>query len=584
MPYISQPSVLSRQITSPFSKFKNPLPQTLSHLQSSKSMNEFKQIQAQAIRTGEIMNTFIASKMLEFCAVSAANMDYALRISDTVDRPNAYTWTTMIRGFVVARNPERAIEFFEQMRLIGVEPNRFTFLFVLKAFSLVPNSREGRIVHGKIFKNGLLSDEFLRNALIHVYFKCGEFESARHLFDEISTNNAVIWNTVIVGCFACGDIKNARKLFDEMPQRNVASWNAAISGYSRWGHVDVARSLFDEMPERDLLSWSAMIAGYSQSAWAMEAVVLFQEMLVAGVRPDSVTLVSVLQACSQIGALDIGQWLHAYVDRNKLRHDVVLGTSLVDMYAKCGCIDIALQVFRGMLRKNVLSWNAMLCGLAMHGHGDHVTELFTRMELAHVWPNDITFVAVLSACSHIGSVDEGRRQFIRMCKEFNIIPKIEHYGCMVDLLGRAGLIDEAKELIRSMPMEPNIVIWGALLSACRAHGDISAGEHVMKHLLKLAPGDGGCYVLLSNICATGNRWDLVSKMRKLMRDMGVERIPGCSSIEVNGVVHEFLVDDKAHPNWKETFEALDRLSSHLEDEGYVPNRSLISYDMDEKLA
>ncbi|OVA14867.1 Pentatricopeptide repeat [Macleaya cordata] len=475
----------------------------------------------------------------------------------------------MIRGFVLIKNPEKAIEFYDLMRSLDVKPTKFTFVFVLKAYSLIPSFQEGKLVHGKLVKFGFCNDVYLRNGLIHMYSKCGDIRSAHLLFDEMPERNVVNWNTMIVACFDCGDIEGGRKLFDEMPERNVESWNAIISGYSKWDFVDVARSLFDMMPEKDLFSWSGMISSYVRSRRAKEALELFEDMMQnSGVKPDSVTMVSVLSACSQIGALEMGRWIHAYVGRNKLKYDVFLGTSLIDMYANCGCINIALEMFNSMPCRNIFSWNAILCGLALNGLGSNALELFERMNLEHVKPNDVTFVGVLCACCHIGSVNEGRRQFNRMVTEFGIAPKIEHFGCMVDILGRAGLIDEAKELVQNMPMDPNIVVLGALLSACRIHGVKDVGEEVLKQLHKLEPGDGGCYVLLSNINAADNRWDEVMKTRKMMRDMGVEKkIPGCSSIEVNSVVHQFLADDKLHPNWREVYEAIDRLSTHLEVEG-----------------
>ncbi|XP_043710578.1 pentatricopeptide repeat-containing protein At5g66520-like [Telopea speciosissima] len=545
-------------------------------------MKDFKPIHAHILRSGQILDSFVASKMLEFCAVSARNMGYALHMFNNIELRDAYMWTTMIRGFVKVRMPEKAIEFYYLMRSQGVEPNKFTFIFALKAYSSIPNYQEAKILHGKLLKLGFYFDEFIRNALIHLYSKCGDNMAASYLFDEIPTDNVVIWNTMISACFASDDIENAQKLFDEMPNKNVESWNAVISGYSKRGHIDVARSLFDVMPDRDLVSWSVIISSYVQSRSAAVALNLFKDMQLSGVRPDSVTMASVLSACAQVGALDMGRWIHAYVGKNKLRHDVFLGTSLVDMYAKCGCIDTALQVFNSMPQRNVCSWNAMLGGLAMHGHGADTLALFRQMEITHVTPNDVTFVGVLSACSHIGLVDEGHRQFDRMEEEFNITPKIEHYGCMVDILGRAGLIDEAKILIENMPMEPNVVVWGALLTACKIHGDSAVGEEVIRGLKKMALGDGGCYVLLSNIYAAGNQWGEVEKMRKMMRNIGTEeKVPGCSSIEVSSVVHEFFVNDKSHPHCREVYEVASRISKHLEVEGYVPNPSLVLYNIDE---
>ncbi|KAF9605727.1 hypothetical protein IFM89_018123 [Coptis chinensis] len=470
------------------------------------------------------------------------------------------------------------------MVLHGIEPNKFTFIFLLKAYSLIPigYKEEGKVVHGKVFKFGYYFDSFVRNGLMNFYSKCGDVKLAYRVFEELRSENVVNWNTMVGGFMSCGEIEKGRKLFDEMPERNVESWNVVISGYCKSGFVDVGRLLFDRMSKRDLFSWSAMISGYVQSRRGSEGIELFKEMQNDGIRPDGVILSSVLSACGQIGALDMGRWIYAYAGRNKVKYDVFLGTSLVDMYAKCGCIDEALRVFDSMVNKNVCTWNAIICGLAMHGYGGKVLELYKQMESANVAPNDVTFVGVLCACCHIGLVDEGRRQFNRMKKEFGIIPKIEHYGCMVDILGRTGLIHEAKDLIRSMPMDPNIVVLGAFLSACKLHGFTTVGDDVMRHLQNLAPEDGGCYVLLSNIYADVNQWDKVVEMRKMMKGMRVEKkIPGCSFIEVNSVVHEFLVDDKLHPNWRELCVIIDRLSTHLEFEGYVPNPSLVLYNIAE---
>lgn len=480
----------------------------------------------------------------------------------------------MIRGFLKAKNPEKALEFYGLMRLRGVESNKFTFLFVLKAYGLRPNYRGGRIVHGKLVKGGLCSDSFTRNALIHMYLKCGSIDDAHLLFDETPYQNVVTCNTMMMGCFGCGDTERARRMFDEMPERDIGSWNVVVGGYAKLGHVDIARSLFDSMPERDLVSWGSMISAYVQNGRAAEALELFKEMMLAGVTPDNIIITSILSACAQTGSLDMGEWIHAYMKKNKLRHDIFLDTALVDMYGKCGSINTAFEVFNAMPKKNLCSWNAMLSGLAIHGHGFAALELFKQMESSGVEPNDITFVAVLSACSHIGSVEDGWNKFNQMEKIFNVTPKVEHYGCMVDILCRQGLINEAQELIRTMPMEPNVVIWGALINACKVYGYTDIGEDVKEYIQKLVSEDGGCYVLLSNIFAAKNQWSEVEKMRKIMKEMGIEKkIPGYSSIELENVVHEFFAEDRLHSKWSEISAVMERLNTHLEVECYEVNIS-----------
>ncbi|KAF5746734.1 pentatricopeptide repeat-containing protein [Tripterygium wilfordii] len=551
-------------------------------LQSCKTVKSLEQIHAHLITTSQIKDTFTVIKLLESYAVSARNISIAYRVFNGIDRPDSYAWTTMIRGFLEAKDPGKAIEFYGAMRSRGVELNRFTFLFILKAYGLRTSLKEGRVIHEKIVKVGFCADMFIHNALINMYAKCGDIEAAYRVFVEMPSTSVVVWNTLITGFFNCSNIDGGRMLFDQMPERNVESWNVVIGGYCKLGHVDSARSLFDIMPKRDLVSWGSMISGYVHNGRAMEALQLFQEMLSASFSPDNVTFTTVLSACAQIGALDMGRWIHANLKSNKLMNDVFLATSLVDMYAKCGCIDIASELFHSMSCKNLCSWNAMLSGLAMHGYGFAALELFKEMESTCVAPNDVTFVAVLAACSHIGSVDEGRKQFNGMRNKYNLTPKIEHYGCMIDIFSRAGLIKEAKELIQDMPMEPNVIIWGALLNACRIYGYDDIGDDVVECLQKLASEDGGCYILLSNIYAAKNRWSEVEKIRKLMRELRPEKnIPGFSSIEVNGLVHEFFVEDRLNSNGREINQVVERLGTHLEAVGYVPNPLLFLCNVDQ---
>ncbi|KAL2941019.1 hypothetical protein RDABS01_029369 [Bienertia sinuspersici] len=529
------------------------------------------QIHSHLIITGQIKDTFLATKLVESIAVSARNVIYAHQIFHQIESPNSYSWTTIIRGYCDAKKPEKAIQIYRVMRSKGVEENRFTFLFVLKAYAMKLRHTEGKLIHVKVLKMGFDCDAFINNALLNLYSKCQDIRSARKLFDEMPVSNVVNCNTLISACFNSGDLENARKLFDEMPDRNVDSWNAVIAGYCKLGHADVARTLFDEMEQRDLVSWASMISGYIQCGFTAKALELFKEMQILGIKPDIMTITSALSACAQIGALDMGKWIHAHVIRHKLATDIHLGTALVDMYAKCGSIGVAMQLFRSMEYKNVCTWNAVLSGLSNHGHGLSALELFREMENLGVVPNDATFVAVLSACSHVGAIEEGRRQLNRMEPEFKLTPKIEHYGCMVDILGRGGLVKEAKDLIRNMPMKPNIVILGAFLNACRIHGYMDVDDdNLMRHLCHLTSEDGGACVLLSNIFAANSEWGSVEGLRKKIKESIPEKkTAGCSSIEVNSVVHEFFVEDRLHPKWVEINDVIMGLKHHSQSEDHL---------------
>lgn len=324
---------------------------------------------------------------------------------------------------------------------------------------------------------------------------------------------------------------------------NLVAGNALLDMYLKCESLFEAKQIFDELPERDIVSWTSFISGLVQCKQPEQAFYMFASMQASGVLPDNVTLSSVLSACASLGSLCSGKWVHEYINRNGIKWDVHLGTALVDMYAKCGCLDVALNTFCEMPFKNVSSWNAVIGALAMHGHGRGALGYFEQMVGIGMNPNEVTFLAILSACSHSGLVEEGRYLFNLMTTSYNLLPWIEHYGCMVDLLGRTGLLDEAYKLIQSMPMRPDVHIWGALLGACKARGNPDLLQEILSHLLELEPQDTGVYVLLSNLYAAKGRWADVTRVRKLMRQKGVKKETGISIVEVDGEAHKFVVGE-----------------------------------------
>lgn len=350
---------------------------------------------------------------------------------------------------------------------------------------------------------------------------------------------------------------------------NSVVGNALMDMYVKCECLEAAKRVFDEIPQRDIMSWTSMISGLVRCKRPKEALELFRIMQVSGVEPDKVVLATVLSACASLGALDYGRWVHEYIERRGIESDAHIGTAMVDMYAKCGCLDTALQTFHGMHNKNVYSWNALLGGLAMHGRGEEALDHFTQMVKAGMRPNEVTFLAVFSACCHSGLVEEGRRYFDDMTGVYNLAPKIEHYGCMVDLLGRAGLLREALDLVRAMPMQPDVLIWGAMLSACKAHGDVKLSRQILGNLLELRSHDSGVYVLLSNIFATNDRWEDATRLRRLMKAKGIRKAPGSSVVEVNGQTHEFLAGDSDHSQHGEIYVVLDILMKAVHLEGYA---------------
>nr|UPT49104.1 pentatricopeptide repeat protein AaPPR191 [Agave angustifolia] len=377
------------------------------------------------------------------------------------------------------------------------------------------------------------------------------------------------------------DVRSARAVFDAMPERRLVTSTAMITCYAKTGDLESARKMFDEMGERDCVCWNTMIDGYTQHGRPEEALALFRSMLESDARTNEVTVITVLSAVAQLGSLESGKWVHSYIENNKIRFNAQVGTALVDMYSKCGSLKDACLVFDRIRDKDIVAWNSMIAGYAMHGHSREALELFSRLRSTGLRPTDITFIAVLNACSHAGLVGEGREFFSLMEKDYGIEPKIEHYGCMVDLLGRAGLVEEAYELVQSMRIKPDSVLWGSLMGACRLHKKMALAEKIADYLVNSGQANSGTYVLLSNIYAALGNWKEVNRVRSLMKESGVQKEPGCSSIEVDHKVHEFVVSDLSHPKSKEIYSMLDELNELLRARGYVPQTELVLHDLDE---
>lgn len=381
---------------------------------------------------------------------------------------------------------------------------------------------------------------------------------------------------------AVGDVGAARAAFGEIAIPDVVCVTAMVGALAALRDVNAARDLFDGMPQRDHVAWNAMIAGYVRVGRSREALRLFDEMQKAGAAVGEATLVSVLTACAQMGALERGKWVHSYVRSRGMRVSVTLGTALVDMYSKCGAVAAAMEVFESMSERNVYAWTSAVSGLAMNGMGKECLALFKRMEGAGVEPNGVTFVAVLRGCSMAGLVDEGRACFDSMEDKHGVEPWLEHYGCMVDLYGRAGHLDDAVDFIDAMTTEPHEGVWGALLNASRIHNNVELGKYAMDKLTAIESKNDAAHVLLSNIYAESQNWKGVSTVRGMMKAKGVKKVPGCSAIEVNGKVHEFFVGAKSHPRYEEIEMMLAEMSQRLRIQGYVANTKEVLFDIEEE--
>ncbi|PWA98258.1 pentatricopeptide repeat (PPR-like) superfamily protein [Artemisia annua] len=503
---------------------------------------ELHQTHAHLIKTGLIHHPFTAGHLIS--AAVKLSLTYPHTIFTHLQNPNAFSYNTLIRGYATSPSPMTSLTLFKDMLVDdNVVPDNYTYTFVLKACGNVGCVGFGEQVYGHVVKTGLDGDLYICNTLVHFYAKNGEFGIARKVLDEMCVKDVVSWNAVLSVYCEMGMMEDARVFFGEMGVRNVESWNFMVSGYVKGGRVDEARRVFDEMGVKDVVSWNVMITGYARNGEFGEVFRLFEDMRKDEVVPDDYTFVNVLSCCASVSGLSQGEWIHAYIDKNGVEVGGFLATALVDMYSKCGCLEKALEVFRKTSRKDISIWNSMIAGLGLHGYGKRAIEIFYELIDDGIKPNEVTFVSVLSACSRSGLLDEGYKMFELMVHTYNIKPTIEHYGCMVDLLGRFGLLDEAEGLAKEVPFKEAQVVWESLLGACRSHNDVEMAERVTKKLLELDPQDSAGYVQLSNVHASEGRFNDATELRKKMRAQGVSKDPGCSMIEVNGVVHEFLAGE-----------------------------------------
>ncbi|XP_057820377.2 pentatricopeptide repeat-containing protein At3g12770 [Cryptomeria japonica] len=584
------------------------------------------------LRQGKCIHDYIIRKGFELDVnlgnslvamyIRCGSIENGRRVFDKMTVKDVITWSTLIAGYSQSENGSESMKLYSQMQLANIRPDSFTMVSVLQTCTHVRALLEGEIMHCYVIKSGFESDVYIGNSLIDMYSKCGRVNLAHLLFEKMSERNVVSWNSMLAGYVQNENAREAFTVFYQMQQIDATSdsctmviiiqacahlralhqgkcvhgyivkanldldafvQNSLIDMYAKCGNVDSARQLFDRMSNRNTISWTAMIGGYSHSGLPSEAMALFRQMQIVAVKPNTVTMVNVLLSSTRFAALHQGKQIHGYIIKSGFHSDVGVGTALIDTYANCGSVEIARQLFDQMPERNVVSWSTMIAGYGMHGLGEEAIMLFRQMQLAGEMPNHITFVSLLSACSHAGLVEQGWKYFNSMTQNYSIVPKVEHYACMVDLLGRAGHLNEAWDFIRAMPLEPSASVWGALLGACRIHSNIHLGHCVAEHLLDLEPDNAGCYILLSNIYAAAGRWDDVAKMRLMMKERGLKKTPGYSLIEVSNSVQAFLVGDRSHPQSGKIYKMLDTLTVQMEEAGYVPDTNFVLHDVEEEL-
>ncbi|CAL5333064.1 unnamed protein product [Camellia sinensis] len=552
-------------------------------LQTCKNVKELKQTHLQILINGLQDRSFIVPKLVSLSS-DLISLDFAINVFRNSCSPNVIAYNTMIKCFI-GKSHKDSLRTYNQMRTSLISPNSFTFTFLLRSFESVEALEDGiaqrdvvswNTMIGAYMANGKIESAIglfesmpernivTWNSVVAGLSKIGIMELARSVFERMPERNEISWNSMISGYIRVGDVKTAKSIFNQMPLKSVVSWTAMISGYTMIGDLELARRTFDQMPVKNVVSWNAMIACYVHNHMFDQALSLFRHMLINGeCKPDQTTLISVVSACTHLGSLEHGTWIDSYIKKNKFDLSNPLGNALIDMFAKCGDIKNAKAVFDQMTKRCIITWTTMVSGLAVNGQCREALALYDRMCLEGIKPDDVIFIAVLSACTHGGLVEEGKSVFDQMVYEFGIKPRIEHYGCMVDLLGRAGRLEEAVRFVESMHVEPNAVIWATLLSASKIHGNEILLESVTKKILDREPSNPSYLTLITNLISSVGRWDDALNFRVAMRHQGMEKIPGCSSIQIGNMVHEFLAKDVRHGKRKEIYGVLRNLNGHL---------------------
>ncbi|KAM3274081.1 hypothetical protein ACQJBY_043331 [Aegilops geniculata] len=490
------------------------------------------------------------------------------------------------------------------------KPSHLALPVALKSASRLRNPlKAGEQLHARSLKLPSHSTPHILTSLLNLYAKCGLLQHARSVLEEMPCPSTVSWTAlitaymdagrareavavardafasgvrpdsfmaarVLTACARVADLGTGEAVWRTAEREGIASSvfvaTAAVDLYVKCGEMAKAREVFDRMPEKNVVAWGAMVSGYASKGHTQEALQLFFAMQAQGVRPNCRTVAGALSACTQLGAFDLAQQVVAVVDWDQLLDNPVLGTALIEMYSKFGSTAEAWFLFQQMRKRGITVWNAMVLGLSMTGHDRSVFALVGQMEKSGMKLNGMTFMSLLYSCTHAGLVQDGRRYFHNMTQLYRIAPRIEHYGCMIDLLSRAGLLKEAHRLINEMPMQANVAVWGALLGGCKIHRDAELAEHALKQLILLEPWNSGNYFMLSNIYSNSGRWKDDAKLRLHMKAIGVKEVPGYSWVDFDGKVHKFHVGDNWHPLMDQIYKKLDELGMEMKAIGYKP--------------
>ncbi|CAJ1947822.1 unnamed protein product [Sphenostylis stenocarpa] len=563
------------------------------------------------LKKGKIDNDmFVGSALIELYS-KCGQMNDAVKVFTEYPKPDVVLWTSIITGYEQSGSPELALSFFSRMGVLEqVSPDPVTLVSAASACAKLYNFNLGRSVHGFVIRKGFDTRVCLVNSMLNMYGKIGSIKSAANLFGQMSNKDIISWSSM-VACYADNEAETkALDLFNEMIEKrmepnkvtvvsalracasssnleegthihklafnygfelDITVSTALIDMYMKCFSPGKAIDLFNRMPKKDVVSWAVLFSGYAEIGMAHKSLQVFCNMLSNGTRPDAIAVVKILAASSELGILQQAVCLHAFVTKSGFENNEFIGASFIELYAKCGSIGKANKVFQGLTHKDVVTWTSIISAYGFHGQGEEALKLFYQMvNHSDVQPNDVTFVSILSACSHAGLIEDGIKMFHVMVNEYQLMPSSEHYGIMVDLLGRMGELDKALDLINDMPTQAGHHVWGALLGACRIHQNIKMGELAAQNLFPLDPNHAGYYILLSNIYCVDKNWHDAAKLRTLIKENRWKKIVGQSMVEIKNQVHSFKAGDRFLGESDQIYEMLRQLDAKMRDEGYDP--------------
>lgn len=592
--------------------------QSLHFSVAHRSLQLTRQAHSRILAFGFSQNPFLATKLISAYAICQHPFHSRL-VFDSLQHKNVYLWNSLINGFVKNRLYNDAFHLFNQMCSSEALPDDFTLSTLSKVSGELRALLPGKSIHGKSIRTGFVFDTVVANSIMSMYCKCGNFAESRKVFDEMTIRNSGSWNVIIAGCAASGNLSFREETWEFVKRMQIdevkpdgytissllplCDWDMGrrdygrelhcyivknemelgldsdvhlgcclIDMYSRSKKVVVGRRIFDRMKCRNVFSWTAMINGYIENGDSDEALSLFRNMqVIDGVEPNRVSLISVLPACSSFSGLSTGRQIHGFAVRKELNSEVSLCNALIDMYSKCGSLDSARRVFEDdTLCKDAISWSSMISGYGLHGKGQEAILLYDKMLQAGIKPDMITIVGILSACSRSGLVKEGLNIYNSVVNVYGIEPTVEICACIVDLLGRAGHLNQALDFIKTMPVEPGPSVWGALVSSSIVHGNLEMQDLAYRFLIQLEPENPSNYVSMSNLYASSRQWNAVAEVRRTMKDKRLRKLPGCSWIRIKSKTYCFYVADKSHPSSTSIYNMLDDLLLTMGDAVSMP--------------